>query len=145
MLYGCAPDTTCNRMELRAVVSAIRRLKQQCVLDILAGSEYLTNCIHRLYVRSASFGASILQGLVKNCGLWREIYNPFKRQLGCATLIRNVSDRPAYFGCASKARLAAYGQETNVTIGEVPPIPATLARPVEDNPWMYSRLIWALG
>lgn len=40
-LYGGAPDTTNNRMELTAVIEALRALKRSCPVRIVTDSQYV--------------------------------------------------------------------------------------------------------
>jgi ribonuclease HI len=40
-LFGCAPDTTNNRMELTAALEALNALKAPCTIDLYTDSEYL--------------------------------------------------------------------------------------------------------
>jgi len=44
-IYGCEPNTTNNRMELRAAIEGLRRLKEQCDVEVITDSEYLKNGI----------------------------------------------------------------------------------------------------
>ena len=43
--YGSAPQTTNNRMELRAVIEGLRALKQGCRVTVITDSEYVKNGI----------------------------------------------------------------------------------------------------
>ena len=40
-ISGCEPATTNNRMEMRAVIEALRRLKRPCRIKIVTDSNYL--------------------------------------------------------------------------------------------------------
>jgi ribonuclease HI len=44
-LFGGAPETTNNRMELTAAIEALRALKGRCVVEMHTDSEYLRNGI----------------------------------------------------------------------------------------------------
>jgi ribonuclease HI len=44
-LYGCAPHTTNNRMELTAAIEGLRALKEPCEVELVTDSEYLKNGI----------------------------------------------------------------------------------------------------
>ena len=44
-LSGSEPDTTNNRMELTAVIEALRALKEPCEITLFTDSEYLRNGI----------------------------------------------------------------------------------------------------
>lgn len=42
-VYGCSPFTTNNRMELAGAIEGLRRLKEECSVEIVTDSEYLRN------------------------------------------------------------------------------------------------------
>ena len=44
-LFGCAPHTTNNRMELTAAIEGLKALKEPCEVQVITDSEYLKNCI----------------------------------------------------------------------------------------------------
>jgi ribonuclease HI len=44
-LWGCAPHTTNNRMELTAAIEGLRALKEPCAVEVVTDSEYLKNGI----------------------------------------------------------------------------------------------------
>ena len=44
-LYGFEPHTTNNRMEIRAAIEGLKRLKESCAVEIVTDSEYLKNGI----------------------------------------------------------------------------------------------------
>ena len=44
-IYGYAPQTTNNRMELTAAIEALRALKEPCQVEVITDSEYLKNGI----------------------------------------------------------------------------------------------------
>jgi len=44
-LWGCAPHTTNNRMELTAAIEGLRALKEKCTVEVVTDSEYLKNGI----------------------------------------------------------------------------------------------------
>ena len=44
-IYGCAPHTTNNRMELTAAIEGLKALKEPCEVEIITDSEYLKNGI----------------------------------------------------------------------------------------------------
>jgi ribonuclease HI len=44
-LWGCAPHTTNNRMELTAAIEGLRALKVGCEVQVVTDSEYLKNGI----------------------------------------------------------------------------------------------------
>ena len=44
-LWGSEPQTTNNRMELRAAIEGLRALKENCAVEVVTDSEYLKNGI----------------------------------------------------------------------------------------------------
>jgi ribonuclease HI len=44
-MYGYAPHTTNNRMELTAAIEGLRALKERCTVEIVTDSEYVKNGI----------------------------------------------------------------------------------------------------
>ena len=44
-IYGCAPHTTNNRMELTAAIQGLRALRERCEIEVITDSEYLRNGI----------------------------------------------------------------------------------------------------
>jgi ribonuclease HI len=44
-LFGSAPHTTNNRMELKAAIEGLRAIKEQCEVEVVTDSEYLKNGI----------------------------------------------------------------------------------------------------
>jgi ribonuclease HI len=44
-MYGYAPHTTNNRMELTAAIEGLRTLKERCTVEIVTDSEYVKNGI----------------------------------------------------------------------------------------------------
>ena len=44
-MYGHAPHTTNNRMELTAAIEGLRTLKERCAVEIVTDSEYVKNGI----------------------------------------------------------------------------------------------------
>ena len=44
-LWGSEPQTTNNRMELRAAIEGLRALKEDCDVEVVTDSEYLKNGI----------------------------------------------------------------------------------------------------
>jgi len=40
-LFGCEPHTTNNRMELKAAIEGLRKLKERCEVEVVTDSEYV--------------------------------------------------------------------------------------------------------
>ena len=44
-IFGCAPHTTNNRMELTAAIEGLRAIKEPCEVEVITDSEYVKNGI----------------------------------------------------------------------------------------------------
>jgi ribonuclease HI len=73
-LFGGAPDTTNNRMELTAAIEALKALKGSAVVELHTDSEYLRNGITKWidgWKRNGWKTAD--KKAVKNADLWQEL------------------------------------------------------------------------
>lgn len=61
MLHGKQEDSTVNRMEIIAVITALSRIEQRSVVDLYASSEYILNTIDGKYKKK------------KNLDLWSKL------------------------------------------------------------------------
>lgn len=79
-LHGGAHSTTNNRMELTAVIEALKALKGPSVVDLFTDSEYvrkgITEWIHNWKRRGWTTAA---KAPVKNADLWRELDEQTRR------------------------------------------------------------------
>ena len=73
-LYGSEPETTNNRMELKAAVEGLRALKESCEVEVVTDSNYLkggiTEWIHRW---KANGWRTASKKPVSNQDLWEEL------------------------------------------------------------------------
>ena len=73
-LSGGEPDTTNNRMELRAAIAGLASLKEPCAVTVYTDSQYvrkgITEWIHKWKARGWMRSA---RQPVKNADLWREL------------------------------------------------------------------------
>lgn len=68
IVSGGEPNTTNNRMELKAVIEGLRSLKEPCMVDIISDSTYVTKAIDEWltnWIRKDFKN-------VKNVDLWKE-------------------------------------------------------------------------
>ena len=49
-LSGGAPETTNNRMELTAVIEALKKLKEPCVVELYSDSKYVIDALEKGWV-----------------------------------------------------------------------------------------------
>jgi ribonuclease HI len=71
---GAEPQTTNNRMELRAAIEGLRALKRPCRVTVVTDSEYLRNGITS-WIRTWQRNGWLTKDRqpVKNAELWREL------------------------------------------------------------------------
>lgn len=74
-LCGGAGDTTNNRMELTAVIEALRALKEPCSVTLTTDSKYVADAITKRWLDNWQRKNWKLAGggPVKNVDLWREL------------------------------------------------------------------------
>lgn len=73
-LYGGEPDTTNNRMELRAAIEALSALKQACVVDLTTDSVYVRDGVTRWMDNWKRNGwRTAAKKPVKNQDLWQQL------------------------------------------------------------------------
>ncbi|MBQ8631909.1 MAG: ribonuclease HI [Alphaproteobacteria bacterium] len=74
-LSGGAPETTNNRMELTAVIEALKALKRECDVVIHTDSRYVMDGVQQWLPNWKQNGwrTSNKKSLVKNVDLWQEL------------------------------------------------------------------------
>lgn len=78
-LSGGEAYTTNNRMEMMAVITALKALKEPCRVTIYSDSEYVVNAIQKGWMqRWHDNGWKLKSGPCKNPDLWEEIYRLLK-------------------------------------------------------------------
>ena len=73
-MFGWAPDTTNNRMELTAAIQGLRALKEPCEVEIVTDSEYVKNGITEwIHDWKRKNWLKSDKKPVRNSDLWREL------------------------------------------------------------------------
>lgn len=73
-MFGSEPQTTNNRMELRAAIEGLKRLKETCAVEIITDSEYVKNGMMKWIAGWKRNGwKSSDKKPVKNQDLWMEL------------------------------------------------------------------------
>jgi len=73
-MSGGEEITTNNRMELTAVISALKALKEPCSVKLHTDSQYIANAINEGWLRAwKAKGWKRKSGEVKNLDLWKEL------------------------------------------------------------------------
>jgi len=71
---GREPDTTNNRMELRAVIAALKALKKTCKIDVFTDSQYVRRGIMEwIHGWQKNGWKTANKDPVKNKDLWQEL------------------------------------------------------------------------
>lgn len=110
-LWGSEPQTTNNRMELRAAVEGLRLLKERCQVTITTDSEYvrkgITEWIHgwkRNNWRTAD------KKPVKNQDLWQDLDAQVNRHEATWKWVKGHADHPDNNRCDELAVMASKTQ-----------------------------------
>ncbi len=73
-LSGGEAQTTNNRMELLAAISALALLKEPCEVDLFTDSQYLCNAINKGWLKGwKAKGWKRKEGELKNPDLWQRL------------------------------------------------------------------------
>ena len=73
-LQGYEPDTTNNRMELTAVIQALRALKRGCAVELITDSKYVMTGINEWLANWKRNGwKTAAKKPVKNSDLWQQL------------------------------------------------------------------------
>lgn len=73
-MYGYAPHTTNNRMELTAAIEGLRTLKERCTVEIVTDSEYVKNGITSwIHAWKRKNWVTASKKPVVNRNLWEEL------------------------------------------------------------------------
>ena len=81
--HGHEPDTTNNRMELRALIEAFTMLPQDAGIDVLSDSELCVNTITRWAPAWERAGWKRKAGPIRNLELVRELLALYRAHPGC--------------------------------------------------------------
>ena len=72
-LSGGEADTTNNRMEMTAVIMALRQLKEPCSVDLYTDSQYVCRAINEGWLKNWKAHNFTKKGGLKNDQLWRDM------------------------------------------------------------------------
>lgn len=73
-LSGGEPDTTNNRMELKAVIAALEALREPCEVELFTDSQYIERAMNEGWLRAwKAKGWKRKGGELKNVELWQEL------------------------------------------------------------------------
>jgi ribonuclease HI len=73
-ISGGEPETTNNRMELTAVISALNSLREPCEVSIYTDSQYIASAVNERWLAGwEKRGWKRKGGEVKNLDLWKQL------------------------------------------------------------------------
>ena len=107
-LSGFEPETTNNRMELMAVIEAVRALKQPCEISIHSDSAYVCNAFHQNWLNNwqANGWKTASKRDVENQDLWRVLLDVLRPHTVTFVKVKGHSDNVNNNRCDELARLA---------------------------------------
>ena len=107
-LSGFEPETTNNRMELTAVIEAIRALKVPCDLSVHTDSAYVCNAFQNGWLEnwSANGWKTVSKRPVENQDLWRALLVCMRDHTVRYVKVKGHSDNEFNNRCDELARLA---------------------------------------
>lgn len=107
-LSGFEQDTTNNRMELKAVIEAVRALKVPCELSIHTDSAYVCNAFKQGWLNNWSHNGwkTASKKPVENQDLWRALLDALKEHDYTFIKVKGHSDNQFNNRCDELARLA---------------------------------------
>lgn len=110
-LFGGEPETTNNRMELTAVIQALRALKRDCRVRVYTDSEYVKRGITEWLPNWKARGwRTAAKKPVKNADLWRELDEEIRRHEIEWHWVRGHSGHPGNEAADRLANRGAAGQ-----------------------------------
>ncbi len=107
-LSGYEPVTTNNRMELTAVIEALRALKAPCEVSIHTDSAYVCNAFQQDWLTNWQINGwkTTSKRAVENQDLWVELLTALKPHTHSFIKVKGHSDNPYNNRCDELARLA---------------------------------------
>ena len=116
-MYGCAPRTTNNRMELTAAIEGLRAIKESCAVKIVTDSNYLkdgiTTWIHNWKQRG---WVTKEKKPVVNKDLWCQLDELVQKHQTEWAWTKGHADHADNNRCDELATMAAVEQITNVKL-----------------------------
>lgn len=105
---GANPETTNNRMEITAVIEALRQLKQPCSVKVYSDSAYVVNCFNQRWINGWQKNGwkNSRNEPVENQDLWRELLEMMKVHQVEYIKVKGHSDNEFNNRCDELAREA---------------------------------------
>ena len=99
--------TTNNRMELMAVVDALKKLKKKCKVEVLSDSKYVVDGVNKKWVFRWEKELFVDR---KNADLWKEFLIEYRKHYVTMTWIKGHNGHPQNDACDIMAYKAAKGK-----------------------------------
>jgi ribonuclease HI len=110
-LFGSAPHTTNNRMELKAAIEGLRAIKEPCEVEVITDSEYLKNGITQwIHGWKRNGWKTKSKKPVINQDLWSELDDLVSKHQTRWTWTRGHADHDDNNRCDELATQAALNQ-----------------------------------
>ena len=108
-ISGGDPDTTNNRMELTAVIEALRLLKEPCAVTIYSDSQYVCNGIEKGWAKSwkAKGWKKADKSPALNPELWDALLNEIEKHQVTMVWVKGHAGHPENERCDALAVQAA--------------------------------------
>ncbi len=106
VVSGGETETTNNRMELRAVIEALKKLKEKCNVEIYSDSAYVINAINNNWLENwkNSGWKTADRKAVANQDLWESLLELLKEQEVTFIKVKGHSDNENNNRCDKIAR-----------------------------------------
>jgi len=72
-ISGGEPETTNNRMELTAVIRALKLLKEPCFVEVYTDSQYVSKAITEGWLKKWKAAGFTKKGGLKNAEMWKTL------------------------------------------------------------------------
>ena len=93
-IFGAVRDTTNNRMELTAVIEALKVLKEKCLVTIYSDSAYVVNAINNKWLESweKNNWRTSNKNSVANEDLWKKLIILLRKHPSTFVKVKGHSD-----------------------------------------------------
>ena len=109
LVYGGSPGDSNNRMELTAVLSALRRLTVPCDVTLFSDSKYVVDSLRGYLINWVNNGWKTSQGKpVSNQDLWAEMYGLTQIHRINPVWVKGHAGHPENEQCDRLASMGAY-------------------------------------
>lgn len=134
-MSGSEKETTNNRMELTAVIEALRKLKQPCEVEVFTDSSYVCNTFKNGWIWNWIHNGwkTANKHPVENQDLWKDLLDQTKIHKVNWNKVKGHADNEFNNRCDKLARtaVAELKKEIEQTKSEQKPIISDVAEPID--------------